>query len=55
MKWAVRTHYVTDDYKKHTRMSKWYDNPDDAWNDKDSWELKHEEIIESRSSLVHKG
>ena len=55
MKWAIKSRYITDDYKRHSRMSKWYDNPSDAWADKDAWEDKHENIIECQSSLVHKG
>ena len=55
MKYAIETRYVTDDDKQHTRWSKWYDNPSDAWEDKDKWEMKHENIIESQSSLYRKG
>ena len=60
MKWAIRTRYLASKYnsdgKWHTHTTRWYDDSDKAWEEKDRWELSLKDILmESSSSLIHKG
>ena len=71
MKWAVRTRYLVEETvvmkksgalkrfeKWHQHTTHWYDDSEDAWNEKEAWEInmnKKHEILESSSSLIHKG
>ena len=58
-KWAIRTRYLTSRYtsdgKRHSHTTKWFDDSEDAWNEKERWESSLSNIIvESASSLIHK-
>lgn len=58
-KWAIRTRYLTSKYtsdgKWHSHTTKWFDNGNDAWDEKDRWESSLSRVIvESSSSLIHK-
>lgn len=55
MKWAVRIRYVglhSKKWRRHT--TKWYDDPDKAWEESDKFQIDNKDIVESSSSLIHK-
>lgn len=59
MKWAIKVRYLesqyTGDGKWHQKTTKWYINSNDAWKESDSFIASNKNIIESASSLCHKG
>lgn len=55
MKWAVRIRYVglhSRKWRRHT--TKWYDDPNKAWEESDKFQIDNKDIVESSSSLIHK-
>lgn len=52
-KYAIRMRYITGSNKRGYHTTKWYDDSYSAWEDADTFLLKHEEIMECQSSLIH--
>ena len=54
MKFAIKIRYLEKD-KWHQHTTKWYKNSEDAWEEKEAYELKYGYYwLESASSLMHK-
>ena len=56
MKWAIKFRYLESRYngdgKWHTHRTKWHDDLDDAWREKEEFERKISYKIDESQSIV---